>query len=170
MDNEQNKKPDENTYQTAAETHPPASPTPLAEAGTDLNSQSDDETQQQKQPPKHSGLGIASFVLAMISVVLTIIVILTMINLGSGLMEQIAVGETMTEEQLLEQAPGLVIVGLLFMAVAVISLIGGILGIVGLFQKNRKKLFAILGTVFNLLGWVLFFVLFIVGIAMQAAI
>jgi hypothetical protein len=112
-------------------------------------------------PQKHSGLGIASFVIACVAVVFIIIAFVTMVGATSGMTEG------MTEEQILSEAPGLVAGVLIFFFVVLLNLVGGILGIIGLFNKNRKKLFAILGTVFNLLGFVLFIIMMIAGFALQ---
>lgn len=119
---------------------------------------------------KHSGLGIASFIIAMVSILLTIAMIFAFVAFGgASAIEQFTIDPMMTEEDLLEVAPGLIIAVLLFMAAALISFIGGILGIAALFQKNRKKLFAILGVIFNFFGWAVFLILFIIGLVMQAA-
>ena len=107
------------------------------------------------EPQKHSGLGIASFVTSVVSCVLIFILIMI-----AGAIE------LSTPGGMDEESAAAIIVGLclfLFLGFAVLAL--G-LGIGGLIQKDRKKIFAILGTVlatFVLLGS-LFIV--IVGIAM----
>jgi uncharacterized membrane protein len=119
-------------------------------------------------PTKHSGLGIASFILASIGFVLVIIAAV----LVTGSITEIT--QTFTEEELINgtidpsQVPPALIAGVvLFFFVIFLNLIGGILGIIGIFIKNRKKLFAILGTIFNLIGFVIFIVLMLIGFATQ---
>ena len=87
---------------------------------------------------KHSGIGIASFVISIVAGILIFIV------LGiAGSLEASTPGgidENSTEAVMI----GLAIIGLLFLNVLSVGL-----GIGGLLQKERKKIFAILGTVFS---------------------
>lgn len=87
---------------------------------------------------KHSGIGIASFVISILAGILIFIV------LGiAGSLEASTPGgmdENSTEAVMV----GLAIIGLLFLNVLSVGL-----GIGGLLQKERKKIFAILGTVFS---------------------
>lgn len=87
---------------------------------------------------KHSGIGIASFVISIVAGILIFIV------LGiAGSLEASTPGgidENSTEAVMV----GLAIIGLLFLNVLSVGL-----GIGGLLQKERKKIFAILGTVFS---------------------
>jgi hypothetical protein len=41
------------------------------------------------------------------------------------------------------------VIGLAFFAVVGLALVGAILGVAGLFQRDRRSLFALLGLVFN---------------------
>lgn len=87
---------------------------------------------------KHSGIGIASFIISIVAGILIFIV------LGiAGSIEASTPGgmdENSTEAVMI----GLAIIGLLFLNVLSVGL-----GIGGLLQKERKKIFAILGTVFS---------------------
>ncbi len=87
---------------------------------------------------KHSGIGIASFVISILAGILIFIV------LGiAGSLEASTPGgidENSTEAVMV----GLAIIGLLLLSVLAVGL-----GVGGLFQKERKKIFAILGTVFS---------------------
>ena len=56
------------------------------------------------------------------------------------------------------------VIGFLGIGAFLLSLISVVLGIVGLFQKDRKRLFAILGTVFSLLIMAGFLGLMAIGI------
>src|SRR5690606_21142498 len=86
---------------------------------------------------KHSGMGIASFI---ISLVVGFAIFVAIIIAG--------VMETSTPGGLDENSPeamllGLVLIALLFADVAALGL-----GVAGLFQRERRKVFAILGTIF----------------------
>ncbi|GIU20614.1 hypothetical protein TUM4644_10420 [Shewanella colwelliana] len=88
---------------------------------------------------KHSGLGIASFVLSIVSLVLTF-----------GLLIVAGVLEATTPGGMNEESIEAIVVGLLLFAFIGTALIATGLGIAGLCQKQRKKIFAILGTIFSL--------------------
>ncbi len=117
-------------------------------------------------PPvlKHSGLGIASFILAIIAIVLVVALIIVTAVIAKDELADIALSQgNLTEEQIKEFAPLLIVIFLTFFGSVILSLVGAILGIVGLLQKNRKKLFAILGTLLNSLGWIIIIILIVVG-------
>lgn len=87
---------------------------------------------------KHSGIGIASFVISILAGILIFLVFAV-----AGSLEVSTPGgidENSTEAIMI----GLAIIGLLFFNVLAVGL-----GIGGLLQKERKKIFAILGTVFS---------------------
>ncbi len=116
---------------------------------------------------KHSKIGIASFILAVVSVVGMI---------GSAIGASVAAAGFANDPALLsgvapdELPPGmgglLAMIGLMFLFILT-ALVGAVLGLVGLFQKDRAKLFSILGLVFN--GLVVLFVMVILVIGMLAA-
>ncbi|HZG74260.1 MAG TPA: hypothetical protein VEZ72_00255 [Paenibacillus sp.] len=116
---------------------------------------------------KHSGIGIASFILAVVS-------ILGMI--GSGIGAGVAVAGFADDPALLNgletgELPAgmggfLALIGLMFLFILT-ALVGAVLGLVGLFQKDRAKLFSILGLVFNSL--VVLFVMVVMIVGMLAA-
>ena len=96
--------------------------------------------------PKHSGLGIASFIISILSGILMCLAIG-----GATAAAYSASGGVQGNTSLLA-ALGLSMFCLLFACVVSLGL-----GIGALFQKNRKKIFAILGVVFAIvviLGWV----------------
>lgn len=88
---------------------------------------------------KHSGIGIASFITSVITGVLMFLLIAGAAVLGAA-----------TPGGLSSSQPVTVLVGILIIALLFISLVSLGLGIGGLFQKSRKKLFAILGTIFSI--------------------
>ncbi|GGN92143.1 DUF4064 domain-containing protein [Saccharibacillus kuerlensis] len=99
---------------------------------------------------KHSGLGIASFVLSLISIALYIVCFVAIIGIFASIAnspEQILNNFDSMEPGGEVLAIGLAGLGLL--GSALLNFIGLILGIVGLVMKDRKKVFAIIGTVLN---------------------
>lgn len=90
------------------------------------------------EEPKHSGIGIASFIMCIVAFVSIFVVVII-----AGVLEESTPGG------LSETSPQAMIIGLLVILFALLDLIALVLGIVGLAQRNRKKLFAILGTLFS---------------------
>ena len=117
-----------------------------------------------------SRLGIASFVIAILTTVL-LVVLLVVIFSAAGQLLGNTDPQNVTPQDLqrnLEESPGttgvLGVAGFGLAATPVLYLLGAALGIAGLVQKRRSRLFAILGTIFNglvflgLLALVLFLV------------
>jgi hypothetical protein len=105
--------------------------------------------------PKHSGFGIASF----------------LITLAAGLLEFVflaCVGVLAVNNPagLDENSPEVIFLGLGLLGGFFLSILGLVLGIVGLAQKNRKKAFAAIGVVFGSLILLGVGALFLLGIAM----
>jgi hypothetical protein len=88
---------------------------------------------------KHSRWGIVSFALSMLAG----ISICGLFGL-SGIL-QVSIPGGVSETSVLA-----VVLGLVIMSSVFINLIGLAFGIVGLFGKNRKRVFPTLGTIFNL--------------------
>ncbi len=105
---------------------------------------------------KHSGLGIASFITSIVSGILIFL-----------LMAVAGVMEATTPGGMDEEAAGTIIVGLLLIALLGASLVALGLGIGGLMQKERKKIYAILGTVFAAVTLVGTISIMILGFAMS---
>ncbi|RJE84632.1 hypothetical protein D3P07_22125 [Paenibacillus sp. 1011MAR3C5] len=100
---------------------------------------------------KHSGLGIASFVLALVAL---LTFILSIILIASSLPELMNMTSPEEFQQRIidnngEGFEGLVIGSFIIFLAVGIAFIGFVLGIIGLFMKNRKKVFSIIGTVLN---------------------
>lgn len=112
-------------------------------------------------PRKHSGFGIASFILAVISIAGVIGSMIAASTMAASFVAEtgtLAPGELPAVD---EGAIGgmLATVGLVFLFI-IAALVGAVLGIVGLFQKDRLKLFSVLGLTFNSLlvfGFLLLF-------------
>lgn len=114
---------------------------------------------QQSAPAelKHSGVGIASFVLSMLSGVSLFVLFAV-----AGYMESQSPGG-MNEDD-----PTTMLLGVALIAAGMAQFLAFVLGVVGLFQANRKKIFAILGTIFSLLAILAFGGLMVVGVLIQA--
>ncbi|SEN09538.1 hypothetical protein [Paenibacillus sp. OK076] len=113
---------------------------------------------------KHSGPGIASFVIGLVSIIgymLTLFIATMAINS--------AVGVVTTPIQVEEIAlhPAVVLASLAVLVCLVLNLAGLILGVIGLILKNRKKVFAIIGTILSGVMILAFAVLIIAGIYMM---
>ncbi|SFE21120.1 hypothetical protein SAMN05216378_2731 [Paenibacillus catalpae] len=105
-------------------------------------------------PMKQSGLGIASFILALVTVLLVVGAIISASVFVSGVagdaqgfLNEIEGIEG--ENSLPSEFVSIMIAGLCIIASIGVALIGLILGIVGAVQKNRRKVFAIIGIVLN---------------------
>lgn len=123
----------------------------------------------QKNKLKHSGLGIASFSLAIVaiimSLVLTVIVFGTLINFIGDQAFDPANQQLMNEElmRMLDENPILLIAFPLFLVAGLIFLIGAVLGLIGLFQDDRRKIFAGIGTTLNVVPILLLILILILG-------
>ncbi|MEC0089410.1 hypothetical protein [Paenibacillus macquariensis] len=109
---------------------------------------------------KHSGPGIASFILCMISL---LGYIASVALIGSLMTPYLTEDLTSPSAEMIEKlgVAGAIVILFLFM-----NLIGVILGIVGVSLKRRKKIFAILGLIMNaaiLLSLAIFFVIAVVN-------
>ena len=112
--------------------------------------------EEKVEQQKHSGLGIASFITAIVSGVFMFLLIMV-----AGVIE------VSTPGGMDDESAGAVIIGLLLFVLVGALLVAIGLGVGGLVQGGRKKVFAVLGTVFStaiLLGTVF---LLIIGLAME---
>lgn len=126
------------------------------------------------QPPgklKHTGLGITSFIFSLVAglaIVIGIIVMMSgIMQLDMGTLENMS-NPAYVEELMLgggEVFPsefiGMIAGVFIMLSSSFFAFIGIIFGIISLFIKQRRKVFGILGTVFNgvlLIGGFLFFV------------
>ncbi|RAV06490.1 hypothetical protein DQG13_01245 [Paenibacillus sp. YN15] len=123
------------------------------------------------EPPRrrHSGLGIASFTI-FASMALIFIIILGSITVKlSGLIDTDTGAYDYEEiERRVADMPELAFMGLALLGTLFGNFVGLILGIVGLVQKERKKVFAVLGTVLNglvIIGLILMVLISILALA-----
>jgi uncharacterized membrane protein len=104
---------------------------------------------------KHSGLGIVSFITSIVSGILIFLLIVI-----AGVME------VSTPGGMDERSAGAMMVGLFLFVFLGASLVALGLGIAGLLQKDRKKIFAILGTIFSAVTIVGMIFIVMLGLAM----
>jgi small-conductance mechanosensitive channel len=110
----------------------------------------------------HSRLGIASFVIGLISFIIFCLAIVLAFGYG------VSIASTAPSIQSLESSPMIITFGVMMLVSPVVSLVGAVLGFVAVFQKVKKKLFAILGIVVNLLVVLVFCALLVIGLAGQS--
>lgn len=114
------------------------------------------------QLPSHSKLGIASLAIGILSMLVFCLSIVLAFGYG------ISIASTHPTVQSLQSSPMILALGLLMFLSPILSLVGSVLGFVAIFQKNSKKLFSVLGLVFNLLTILAFCVLLVTGVVGQA--
>ena len=102
-------------------------------------------------PMKHSGLGIASFIISLLNGVLMLILVIA--------------SAAMVNEGLTENDPGMQLLGVVLLGSVVLTMVGGIFGIITCFQKTRKIFFGIIGLVLNAMTFLGIIILMIIGIA-----
>ncbi len=106
---------------------------------------------------KHSGLGVASFIISMLG--------------GPGMFLMLVVAGVLAASvpggKMDESSPAAVGLGLVLIGGIAFALVGVGLGIAGVAQKGRKKLFAVLGLVFNSLIVLGVAALMVIGMAMD---
>ncbi|MFD0958269.1 hypothetical protein [Paenibacillus chungangensis] len=121
---------------------------------------------------KHSGLGIASFIIALLAILAAIITLVLTVSFTAEFINMGTLDPESLEAQILDGDSAIVSImaaGLLFIVSIGLSVIGLILGIVGAVMKNRKKVFSVLGIVLNALIAVGVVVLVIISMVAGAA-
>ena len=109
------------------------------------------ETGQESR--KHSGLGIASFILAIFAGFTAFALVVT-----AGVLE------ASTPGGIDDESPVAIIIGLSLFAIIGVNLLGIALGVAGIFQPNRYRTFAVLGILFNLMLIMAFLLLVVIGL------
>lgn len=119
---------------------------------------------------KHSGLGIASFVMAIIAILLGVLGMILSVVFVAQAAEDPTSLLIEAESGTIPEGVGSILAAVVLMFLGVgISFIGLILGIVGIFAKNRRKVFAIIGLVVNGLITLGMLLLFLLGLAGSVA-
>ncbi|MEN1985361.1 MULTISPECIES: hypothetical protein [Paenibacillus] len=95
---------------------------------------------------KHSGPGIASFVIGITALLAYIVIFVLVTAAISSYM-----GHALTPEQVEQLAlhPAIILASVSMLACIILNLAGLIVGIVGLVIRNRRKVFAVIGTLLN---------------------
>ncbi|SFE51686.1 hypothetical protein SAMN04487969_103171 [Paenibacillus algorifonticola] len=126
---------------------------------------SDPSPFQPSQPLKHSGLGIASFIMAIASIILGVIsIIMFFAAIGSAIStgnEYLLEDPAYIEDMITGSAGSFMASGVAVVISVGITFVGLILGIIGACSKQRRKVFAIIGIILNglgVMGTILFFV------------
>ncbi|OXS55616.1 hypothetical protein B1A99_23140 [Cohnella sp. CIP 111063] len=125
---------------------------------------------QPPQPLKHSGLGIASFVLSLVGIVSFVILTIALISLFFQTIDITQIvddngNRLMSDEEIVDKIQPYVGYLVFYPLLILVILVGLILGIVALARPGYKKVFAILGTVFNGLPLLFIALLFLIGLA-----
>ncbi|MBA3423342.1 MAG: hypothetical protein ACR2HO_07205 [Rubrobacteraceae bacterium] len=116
------------------------------------------------QERKHSKLGVASLVIAILATVVIVVLFVIAAIIGAS-----ALGGSdpqSLDPQSLQGSPafaGLALVGIGFLVCIVLYFVGLVLGLVGVFQRRRKRLFAIFGAVANGLAVLVIVSLLVLG-------
>ena len=108
--------------------------------------------------------GLTGLIGLIVTTVILIVSVLSNLDLNSIVNEA---GEpTMTEQEMLDELGSVVVLALLYPVMLLMSLIGLILGILGIKQKNRKRSFSVAGTILSgipLLFLIVGFILMLAG-------
>ena len=113
---------------------------------------------------RHSRMGIASFVIGILAFVVMVVLFVVFGVLLSSLLE--GVDPQNVDPESLQDSPGAMGLGLVTIGIIgtlLLYLVGLALGIAGIFQRRRRRLFAVLGTVGNGIVLLAFVVLIVVG-------
>ena len=105
---------------------------------------------------KHSGFGIASFITSIVSAVVIFSAV-------------VAAGIIMAKSpaEMGEGSPTAIIIGLIMIAFLFAALVALGFGIGGLFQKERRKIFPILGVIISSVSFICTALLMVIGLAMK---
>jgi hypothetical protein len=109
-----------------------------------------------KMDQKHSGFGIASFVISLLA---GLLLFLTFVAIGMV--------SAASPEGIDEDSPIALLLGLLILAFMALAMIGLGLGIAGCCQPNRLKVFPVLGVVFSALSVIVPLGLILVGLSIE---
>jgi hypothetical protein len=120
-------------------------------------------------PLKHSGLGITSFVLSLISIVSFVFLTVVIGVLISKTIDFTAIAitdangnRTITDQEIFNKIQPFIGFFIVYPLILVIVVIGLILGIVALARPGFKKVFAVIGTVLNGLSLLFVFLLMVI--------
>ena len=87
--------------------------------------------------PKHSGFGVGSFLISILT--------------GSSMLILTITAGVMDEKGVMEDDREMQVVGILILGSILLAVIGNVLGVVSYFQKDKKKVMGIIGLALNTL-------------------
>lgn len=120
---------------------------------------------------KHAGLGIASFTLGLIAILISILLTIYIFGSLASFLSNIDIDPSNLSQKdfmvMLETNPFLIATFPLFLVTGLLHVIGAILGLIGLFQDNRKKMISGIGLVLNALPILGFIILTLVGVLLS---
>lgn len=116
--------------------------------------------QENKRDYKHSGPGIASFVIALLTLVCYAITFVYVGSQASSLMNE-------HNKLIADAAETIMYLGLSVLILAAVNVIGAVTGIIGLTLRRRRKVFAVIGTIINA-GFLLLFMLLLSVVLVNA--
>jgi hypothetical protein len=104
---------------------------------------------------RNSGFGIVSFIISVVT--------------GLGMFALIAASAVMQSKPggMDEKSPVAIVLGLGMFALLGLDVVAAGLGIAGFFQKDRKRLFAVFGTIFSSLTIICTLILMVVGLMIK---
>jgi hypothetical protein len=112
--------------------------------------------EREEMQQKHSGLGIVSFISSLISGALLFVIIAI-----AGVME------VSNPDGVDEESPVVIFLGLCMFAFLFAALVAMVLGIGALFQRDRNKIFAVLGAVFSACAFFGTLLLILIGLVIE---
>lgn len=113
---------------------------------------------------RHSKLGVTSLVIAILATVGIVALFVIAALIGASVLGD--AGPQSIDPQSLQNSPAFArfaLVGLGFLVCVITYFIGLVLGFVGVFQRRRKRLYAVLGTVANGLAVLVIISLLVLG-------
>lgn len=116
--------------------------------------------QENKRDYKHSGPGIASFVIALLTLICYAITFVYVGSQASSLMNE-------HNKLIADAAETIMYLGLSVLILVAVNVIGAVTGIIGLTLRKRRKVFAVIGTIINT-GFLLLFMLLLSVILVNA--
>ncbi len=105
--------------------------------------------EENKRDYKHSGPGIASFIIALITLIGYIIAFVVVGVRSTSLVNG-------SDSFIADSAESIFYLGISVLILAAFNVIGGVLGIIGLTLRKRRKVFAVIGTTINAVFLLLF--------------
>lgn len=98
--------------------------------------------QENKRDFKHSGPGIASFVIALVTLIGYAVSFVFVGMQASTILSN-------SNDVIADSSETIMFLGLTVLILAAVNVIGGVVGIIGLTLRRRRKVFAIIGTIIN---------------------